>query len=102
MVFFNRFCVDIETICPYIINVKTMDSIYSYLDYRLFIKDWYAAQASSEKPLSYRAIAASVGFNSPAHITMVLKGKANLSAERVTRFARLLKLKKGKEPILSY
>ncbi len=71
-----------------------MDSIYSYLDYRLFIKDWYAAQALSEKPLSYRAIAACVGFNSPAHITMVLKGKANLSAERVAGFARLLKLKK--------
>ena len=74
--------------------METVETIYSYLDYRLYLKDWYTAQLSSKKTLSYRAIAAYVGFNSPAHITMVLKGKANLSLERVARFAQLLKLKK--------
>jgi len=69
-------------------------SIYSYLDYRLFLKDWYSKQLLLKEPMSYRAIAAAVGYNSPAHITMILKGKANLSQQHALNFAKLLKLNK--------
>lgn len=72
--------------------MKKQNSIYSYLDYRLFLKDWYDAQLLSRTPLSYRGIAAAVGYNSPAHITMILKGKANLSQPHTENFSQLLKL----------
>lgn len=74
--------------------MKKQNSIYSYLDYRLFIKDWYNTQLLSKNPLSYRAIASAVGYNSPAHITMILKGKANLSQQHISNFSQLFKLNK--------
>lgn len=74
------------------ITMRRKISIYSYLDYRLFLKDWYTTQLLSKAPMSYRAIAAAVGYNSPAHITMILKGKANLLQPHISDFSELLKL----------
>ena len=71
--------------------VKT---IFSYTDFRLFIKDWYDDRQRFGKPVSYRTIAQAIGFKSPAHITMVLKGKTKLSPEATRNFIKFLKLRK--------
>lgn len=82
----NKYCI--------LNDMKKSNSIYSYLDYRLFLRDWYNRQISSKAPLSYRAIASAVGYNSPAYITMIFKGKANLSKQHTFNFSQLLKLNK--------
>ncbi len=51
--------------------------------------------------MTYRDIAQSVGFRSPAHITMVLRGKTNLSTENVKKFCGLLKLRKKESDYFS-
>jgi uncharacterized protein (TIGR02147 family) len=71
-----------------------MQTIFSYTDYRRFILDWYELQQASESPITYRTIARAVGFHSPAHITMILKGKTNLPAVAVDKFIRLMHLRK--------
>ncbi|MBN1308046.1 MAG: TIGR02147 family protein [Chitinispirillaceae bacterium] len=71
-----------------------MGTIFTYTDFRLWIKEWYEGRRRSDAPVSYRAIARSVGLKSPAHITMILKGKTNLPPESIPRFVTLMKLKK--------
>lgn len=71
-----------------------MKDIFSYTDYRRFILDWYEQLRTSAAPVTYRAIAQAVGFNSPAHITMILKGKTNLPATAVDKFSGLMQLQK--------
>ena len=71
-----------------------MPNIFSYTDYREFIKAWYAERKSCHPKVTYRIIADALGFNSPAHVLMVLKGKANLSEEHAVRLATLIKLNK--------
>jgi uncharacterized protein (TIGR02147 family) len=71
-----------------------MADIFSYTDYRKFISDWIGEQKHVRPKVTYRSIAKAVGFNSPAHITMVLKNKAKLSEDRARRFASLMGLNK--------
>jgi uncharacterized protein (TIGR02147 family) len=71
-----------------------MPNIFEFTDYRLFIQAWHAASKMSRPKMTYRIIAETLGFNSPAHVLMVLKGKANLSEEHALRLATLMKLNK--------
>ena len=71
-----------------------MKSIFTYIDYRCYIADWYEEQQESGKPVSYRDIAQFVGYKSPAHITMLLRGKTRLSPEKTLKFTRLFMFRK--------
>lgn len=71
-----------------------MPDIFEFTDYREFIQAWHTASKKSRPKVTYRLIADTLGFNSPAHVLMVLKGKANLSEEHALRLATLMKLNK--------
>jgi len=71
-----------------------MPDIFSFVDYRKFISAWYAEKKHSRPKVTYRVIAHALGFNSPAHVMMVLKNKANLSRERALKMAGLMGLNK--------
>jgi uncharacterized protein (TIGR02147 family) len=71
-----------------------MPNIFSFTDYRKFIKAWYAEQKRRRPKVTLRSIAAAVGFNSPAHIAMILKNKARLSEDRAVRLAEAMHLNK--------
>jgi uncharacterized protein (TIGR02147 family) len=71
-----------------------MPDIFAYTDYRKFIKAWYAGQKHRRPKVTLRSIAAATGFNSPAHLVMILKSKARLSEERALRLAGAMGLNK--------
>jgi uncharacterized protein (TIGR02147 family) len=71
-----------------------MANIFLFTDYRKFIAAWYAAKKQARPKITYRVIADTLGLNSPAHILMILKNKANLSEDRALRLANLMDLNK--------
>lgn len=71
-----------------------MEPVFSFTDFRRYIQSWYEERQKSGTPVTYRDIARAVGFNSPAHITMILKGKTTLPSQAVQKFAGIMKLKK--------
>ena len=78
-----------------------MPNIFLYTDYRKFIKDWYDEKKRQDTGVTYRTIARAVGFNSPAHITMVLKKKTNLSNAHLIKFSDVMKLRKKESDYFS-
>ena len=71
-----------------------MPNIFLFTDFRKFIATWYAEKKHARPKITYRLIADKLGFNSPAHILMILKNKANLAEERALRLATLMGLNK--------
>jgi len=73
-----------------------MASVFDHMDYRAFLAEWYREAKAAQPSLSYRAIAAGVGFRSPSFFTQILQGKSNIRLETTEGFATLLGLK-GRE-----
>jgi uncharacterized protein (TIGR02147 family) len=71
-----------------------MPDIFSFTDYRKFIKAWHAERKNRRPKVTLRSIAAAAGFNSPAHIAMILKNKAKLRQDRALRLAEAMGLNK--------
>jgi uncharacterized protein (TIGR02147 family) len=69
-----------------------MISVFSYTDYRAFLKDFYEARKKDDPHFSHRFIASHVGFDS-GYFTKILQGKRNISNALIARFAEFLKLK---------
>jgi uncharacterized protein (TIGR02147 family) len=68
--------------------------LYEYADYRAYLKDWYKQEQASDRKISYRRLAADIGFKSPGHFSLIVNGKANLSLKVLDRFIRYLGLSK--------
>lgn len=69
-----------------------MEPVFAYTDYRKYLHDWYATQRKDHVRITYRRVAVNVGFRSPGHFTMILKGQADISEDLARRFAAFLKL----------
>jgi uncharacterized protein (TIGR02147 family) len=63
-----------------------MKSIYEYIDYRKYLKDFYADSKSTKKYFSYRYFARKARLNSPILLKMVIDGKRNLSRKTIDKF----------------
>src|SRR5690606_520552 len=73
-----------------------MPDVLGYLDYRVYLKDWYDARKRREKGFSYRVLASEVGYRSHAFFSLVLRRKSNISMEMAMGFADCIGLK-GRE-----
>lgn len=73
-----------------------MASVFDHFDYRAFLRAWYQEAKAANRSVSYRWIAAKVGYSSPGFFTQILQGKANLSLNIAEGFADLASLK-GRE-----
>jgi len=71
-----------------------MPNIFSFTDYRKFIAAWYAEKKQTREKITYRIIAEALGFNSGAHLLMIIRNKANLSEERAKKLAEFMGLNK--------
>jgi uncharacterized protein (TIGR02147 family) len=69
-------------------------SVFTYTDFRKYIRNWYDARQQSDNAVSYRAIAGVVGLRSPAYITLILQGKTRLPNNLIPGFCKLFKFKK--------
>ena len=72
---------------------ETMKSVFEYIDYRRYLKDFYDFQKKTKKYFSYRFFAQKAGINSPILLKMVFDGKRNLSRKTLEKFIDGLYLK---------
>jgi uncharacterized protein (TIGR02147 family) len=68
--------------------------IFEYVDYRQFLRDFYAAQKAKSRAFSHRAFSRKAGLRSSNFLSLVMKGERDLSAEMAPRFAKACGLSK--------
>lgn len=71
-----------------------MLSIYDYLDYRTFLRDWCEWQRGQSKTFSFRQFALNAGLSSPSYLKMVIDGQRGLTPNSIRKFVTALKLKR--------
>jgi uncharacterized protein (TIGR02147 family) len=62
--------------------------VYGYLDYRAFLRDYYAARKAKSKAFSYRSFSRRAGVASPNYLKLVIEGQRSLSAKMAEKFAQ--------------
>lgn len=67
-----------------------MPILYNYLDYRIFLKDFYEENKKRSTFFSYRYIGTKVGVDA-GNIVKILQGKRHLSKKLVEKFVRFCK-----------
>jgi uncharacterized protein (TIGR02147 family) len=67
--------------------------IYAYLDYRVYLREWFAARKAANPRFSHRAFVRRAGRASPSALLHVMEGKRDLSAQGVADFSRALGLR---------
>lgn len=71
-----------------------MDSIFSYIDYRKFLKDYYHYEKERKPYFSFRFFSLQAGIKSPVFLKEVYDGKKNLSRNMIDKFSTAIKFKK--------
>ena len=69
-----------------------MNSIYEYLDFRKYLKDYYDYHKKSDYEFSYRIWADRAGFKAKDFILRVIRGGSRLSDESTASLARSMNL----------
>ncbi len=69
-------------------------AVYNYLDYRAFLKDLVEFRKQQDSKYSYRYFSGKAGFSSTNFISLVVKGKRNLTNGSISQIAKGLGLKK--------
>lgn len=72
-----------------------MLNLFSYLDYRQYLKDAFAKLKETKPNFSHRFLTRMAGFNSSNYIMLVMQGKRNLSGGGIQKICKALKLKKA-------
>lgn len=72
-------------------------SVFYYLDYRKFLRDWYQEAKGSRGSFSFRSFSKKAGFQSTNFLKLVMDGDRNLTEESLSKFALALKLNKQEQ-----
>ncbi len=72
---------------------ETQPDIFTYLNYREFLADYYRHRKSVDKRFSHRFVMEKVGATSPSWFNDIVKGRINLSGRLLLKLTQLLKLK---------
>lgn len=67
-------------------DVNATPDLYTYLDYRQFLADWFRARKTANPRYSHRLFARRAGQSSPSLLLHVIEGKRNLTPNTVTSF----------------
>ncbi len=73
-------------------NRRHTTSVFTYTDYRKFLKDAYQQANKGLRHLTYRTIAEKAGFKSQGFFTQILQGKTNISPHTAAGLARAFSL----------
>lgn len=69
-----------------------MPTLADYMDYRLFLADFYRAKKAltrtAIRPYSYAIFSAAADIKSPNYLKMIIEAKRNLSLDMVSKFAK--------------
>ncbi len=71
-----------------------MADIFTYMDYRNYLKDVFEELKRERSSFSHRQFASAAGFRSSNFVLLVMQGKRNLSSEATIKISKALKLKK--------
>jgi uncharacterized protein (TIGR02147 family) len=66
-------------------------NVFEYLDYRLFLKEFYEERKKENSFFSYRFIGQKVGMD-PGYLVKVLQGRYHIAEASIEKFASLCKL----------
>lgn len=77
-------------------------NIYSFMDYRDFLKDRYRQLKQIDPMFSFRFFSKQAGFGSPNYLKLVMDGKRNLSFEAIAKFAKGLRLDNHESEFFRY
>jgi uncharacterized protein (TIGR02147 family) len=69
-----------------------MKPIFSYIDYREFLKDFYREKKEKTRSFSYRYFAQKAGINSPNFLKQVIESKRNLTNQTIDKFIVALQI----------
>jgi uncharacterized protein (TIGR02147 family) len=69
-----------------------MLNIFTYIDYREFLEDFYDEQKRVNKAFSYQYFANKAGFKSKSFIKLVIDGKKNLTNDSIQKLNNVLRL----------
>lgn len=69
-----------------------MKTIFRYIDYRVFLEDFYTEKKRSVRHYSYRLFAQKAGVKSPIFLKQVIEGKRNLTRRMIEQFIPALNL----------
>lgn len=67
-------------------------SIFEYLDYRLYLREFYQYEKARRPQFSFRFFSRQAGFSSPNFLKLVMDGQRNLGKDSVERFCKALRL----------
>jgi len=67
-------------------------SLYDYLDYRAYLRDWFEAKKAANPRYSHRVFVRRTGRRSPSVLKHVIDGKRNLTPETTDGFTKALGL----------
>ncbi|MBU0505879.1 MAG: TIGR02147 family protein [bacterium] len=70
------------------------NALFTYTDYRQFLKDYYQDQKDNNPKFSFRFFAKMGGLSSSAYLKVVMDGKRNLSPAAINKFTKAMKLNK--------
>lgn len=71
--------------------------IFTFVDYRAFLREFYVARKASDRRFSHRFIMDKVGASSPSWFNDLVKGRINLTGTYLYRLAKLLNLSPAEE-----
>jgi len=66
--------------------------VFSYVDYRSFLRDWYDAKKAANPRFSHRAFVRRTGQKSPSLLADVIQGRRNLTSTTAKAFCRAMGL----------
>lgn len=75
----------------------TVPSVYTYLDFREYLGDYYKTQKKIARGFSYRSFARRAGLSAPNHLQLIIQGKRTLTDALVGGYVKALHLEKPEE-----
>jgi uncharacterized protein (TIGR02147 family) len=72
-------------------------NLFTYLNYRHFLRDLYNHLKETTKHFSFRYFARVAGYKSPNYLKLVMDNKRNLSQESIRKFCKGLKFNKSEQ-----
>ena len=73
-------------------NMSTIDKLFDYDDYRLFLKDYFDEQKKLRSIFSHRFFAAKAGFSSSSYCLNVIRGRFNLTEKSIAKMVKAMNL----------
>jgi hypothetical protein, TIGR02147 len=73
-------------------QIESINSIFNYIDYRIYLKDYYAFKKKHTVYFSYRYFSKNAGINSPNFLKQVIEGKRNLTRPVTEKFLKAMKM----------